>query len=172
MPIIKSFKGKTPRIADDAFIADDVVIIGDVEIGSKASIWYGTVIRGDVNFIRIGDETNIQDNCTIHVSRYDGPTIIGKGVTVGHNVLLHACTVEDYSFIGMGSTLLDYSVVKTHGMLAAGALLSPKKVIAAEELWAGMPAKLFRSMSQEEIDYIYTSRDNYVLLGQEHKNNA
>lgn len=169
MPIIKPFKGKYPKIADDAFIADDAVIIGDVEIGAKASIWYGCVIRGDVNYIRIGAGTNIQDNSTIHVSRYDGPTIIGSGITVGHKALLHACILEDYSFVGMGAVLLDGSRVNKHGMLAAGAMLAPKKIVPSGELWAGSPAKLFRSLRQEEIDYIYTSEANYIKLGQEHK---
>ncbi len=169
MAIIRSFKGISPKIADDAFIADNATIIGDVEIGSKVSIWYGCVIRGDVNHIRIGAGSNIQDNSTIHVSRYDGPTIIGTGVTVGHKALLHACTLEDHSFIGMGSVLLDGSKVRKHGMLAAGALLTPKKVVARGELWAGSPAKLFRPLKQEEIDYIYTSETNYIELGQIHK---
>ncbi|MDF3047530.1 MAG: transferase, hexapeptide repeat family protein [Candidatus Midichloriaceae bacterium] len=169
MPIIKSFKGKYPKIADDAFIADDVVIIGDVEIGSKASIWYGCVIRGDVNYIKIGKGTNIQDDSVIHVSRYNGPTIIGDGVTVGHKVLLHACTLEDYSFAGMGSILLDGSKIEKHGMLAAGALLTPNKTIPSGQLWAGSPAKLLRDMRSDEIEYIYTSERNYIILGQEHK---
>lgn len=169
MPIIKPFKGKFPKIAPDAFIADDAVIIGDVEIGSKASIWYGVIIRGDVNYIRIGANTNIQDNSTIHVSRYEGPTIVGDGVTVGHDVVLHACILEDHSFVGMKSCVLDGAKIKTHGMLAAGALLSPNKVIESGDMWAGVPAKTFRKMHQSEIDYIYTSRDNYVILGEEHK---
>jgi gamma-carbonic anhydrase len=169
MAIIKPFNGIYPKIADDAFIADDAVIIGDVEIGSKASIWYGTVVRGDVNYIRIGAGTNIQDNSTIHVSRFDGPTIIGAGVTVGHKALLHACTIHDHTFIGMGSILLDNSIVEEHGMLAAGAMLTPGKVIKSDEMWAGSPAKLFRAMKQEEIDYIYTSEKNYIELAMQHK---
>lgn len=169
MAIIKPFNGIYPKIADDAFIADDAVIIGDVEIASKASIWYGTVVRGDVNYIRIGAGTNIQDNSTIHVSRFDGPTIIGEGVTVGHKVLLHACKIHDHSFIGMCSILLDNSVVEEHGMLAAGSMLTPGKVVKSDEMWAGSPAKLFRSMKQDEIDYIYTSEENYIQLAMQHK---
>lgn len=168
MPIIKAFNGKYPKIADDAFIADDAVIIGDVEIGAKASIWYGTVVRGDVNYIRIGAGTNIQDNCTVHVSRYDGPTIIGAGITIGHNALLHACVLHDYSFVGMGSILLDGATIEKHGMLAAGAMLTPGKTIKSNELWAGSPAKIFREMKQDEVDYIYTSEQNYIKLAQEH----
>lgn len=169
MPIIRPFNGKYPKIAEDAFIADDAVIIGDVEIGSKSSIWYGCVIRADVNYIRIGEGTNIQDSSMIHVSRYNGPTIIGSGITVGHKVTLHACTLDDYSFVGMGAILLDRSEVKKHGMLAAGAMLTPKKIVPAGELWAGEPAKFFRAMSKEEIEYIYTSEKNYIKLSAEHK---
>jgi carbonic anhydrase/acetyltransferase-like protein (isoleucine patch superfamily) len=169
MPIIKSFKGKHPKIADDAFIADDAVIIGDVEISSKASIWYGCIIRGDVNSIKIGAGTNIQDGSIIHVSRYNGPIVIGNGVTVGHKVIMHACTLEDYSFVGMGSILLDGSKIEKHGMLAAGAMLTPNKVIPSGQLWAGSPAKILREMRADEIEYIYTSERNYIILGEEHK---
>lgn len=169
MAIIKSFGGKHPKIAASAFIADNAVIIGDVEIGENASIWYGCMIRGDVNYIRIGDGTNVQDNSTIHVSRYHGPTILGKGITIGHSVVLHACDLHDYSFVGMGSVLLDGSKIETHGMLAAGSLLTPNKIVAKNELWAGSPAKLFRAMKPDEIEYIYTSEQNYIRLGAEHK---
>lgn len=165
MPIIRSFKGIMPKIAEDAFIADDAVIIGDVEIASGASIWYGCVLRGDVNYIRVGENSNIQDNSTIHVSRYVGPTIIGKGVTVGHNVVLHACKLYDNSFVGMGAIVLDESKIMQHGMLAAGAVLTGKTVPAGE-LWMGMPAAFARKIRQDEIDYIYTSSANYVELAQ------
>lgn len=168
MPTILPYKGKYPKIAEDAFIAANAVIIGDVEIGSKASIWYGCVVRGDVNHIRIGEGTNIQDGTIIHVNRNDGPTIIGKGVTVGHLALLHACILHDHSFVGMGSKVIDNAVVETNGMVAAGALISPKKVVGRNQLWAGVPAKFFRELSQEEIDYIKISESNYIKLATEH----
>lgn len=168
MPVILPYKGKYPKIAEDAFIAANAVIIGDVEIGSKASIWYGCVVRGDVHHIRIGEGTNIQDGTVIHVNRNDGPTIIGKGVTVGHMALLHACILEDHCFVGMGSKVIDNAVVKTHGMVAAGALISPNKVVDSKQLWAGVPGKFFRELSQQEIDYIKISEDNYVKLASEH----
>src|SRR5215469_4419758 len=105
--MIKSYRGITPTIAKDAFIAEGAVVIGDVHIGSKSNVWFGCVIRGDVNRIRIGERTNIQDGTIIHVTRETGPTTIGSGITVGHSVLLHACTLEDNCFIGMHSTIMD-----------------------------------------------------------------
>jgi carbonic anhydrase/acetyltransferase-like protein (isoleucine patch superfamily) len=169
MPIIRAYNGVSPRIANDAFIAEDAVIIGDVVIESGASIWYGCILRGDVNYIRIGKNTNIQDGSTIHVSRYEGPTVVGQGVTVGHDVTLHACTLEDHSFVGMGAIILDGAIVNTHAMLAAGGLLSPRKVIPSSELWAGTPAKLMRTLSEEEIKYIRTSENNYVELAHNYR---
>ncbi len=169
MAIIQSYNGKHPKIADSAFIAENAVIIGDVEIGHDASIWYGCVIRGDVNYIRIGAGSNIQDNSTIHVSRYHGPTIVGSGVTVGHKVLLHACILEDHSFVGMGAILLDKSKVESQAMIAAGALLAPNKVVPQNQIWAGNPAKFFRNLRQDETDYIYTSEKNYIELAQIYK---
>lgn len=168
MAIILPYKGKLPKIAEDAFVAPNAVIIGDVEIASKANIWFGCVVRGDVHHIRIGEGTNIQDGTVIHVNRNNGPTIIGKYVTVGHQALLHACHLNDYSFIGMGAKVIDYAVVESHAMVAAGALISPKKIVKSHQLWAGVPAKFFRDMTQAEIDYIQISADNYIKLAGEH----
>jgi len=169
MAIILPYKDKHPKIDKTAFVAENAVIIGDVEIGPNASVWFGCVIRGDVNYIRIGEGSNIQDATTIHVNRKDGPTIIGKGVTVGHKVLLHACILEDYSFIGMGAQIIDYALVKIHAMVAAGSLITPKKVVETGELWAGVPAKFFRKLTDEEINYIATSERNYINLANEYK---
>jgi carbonic anhydrase/acetyltransferase-like protein (isoleucine patch superfamily) len=168
-PLILPFQEKTPRIAEDAFIAPGAVIIGDVEIGSKTSVWFGCVIRGDVCHIRIGERTNIQDNTVIHVTRKTGPTIIGSGITIGHNALLHACTLKDDCFIGMGATVMDDAIVESGGMLAAGALLTPGKTVPSGELWAGNPAKLFRPLKQQETDFIPVSAQNYVELGQSYR---
>ena len=126
-----------PRIAPDAFIAPNAVIIGDVEIGSQTNVWFNCVIRGDVNTIRIGNRTNIQDGTVIHVTRKTGPTKIGSGVTIGHMVLLHACTLEDNSFVGMQSTIMDNAVVESGGMVAAGAIVTPNKRIPRGQIWAG-----------------------------------
>lgn len=169
MATILPYNGVYPRIADDAFISPSAVIIGDVEIGAKASIWYGCVVRGDVNHIRIGEGTNIQDGTVIHVNRIDGPTIIGNGVTVGHMALLHACIIGDHAFIGMGARIIDYVHIESKAMVAAAALMSPRKVVKSGELWAGVPAKFFRSLTPEEIEYIWASEKNYINLAAEHR---
>jgi gamma-carbonic anhydrase len=166
---IYHYRGVWPTIHPTAFIAPGVVIIGDVHIGAETNIWYGCVIRGDVNAIRIGERTNVQDGTVIHVTRKTGPTSIGSGITIGHKALIHACTLEDECFVGMGSTLLDFSVVKRHGMLAAGAVLTPKKVVQSGELWAGNPAKLLRPLSESDIAFFADSAQHYVNLGQEYK---
>ena len=168
-PIILPYKGVMPKIADDVFVAPDAVIIGDVEIGSKTNIWFGCVIRGDVNTIRIGEKTNIQDGTVIHVTRKTGPTKIGSGVTIGHRALLHACTLEDNSFIGMHATVMDGAVVESGGMVAAGALVAPNKKVPEGQIWGGNPAKFLRDMKQEEKDFIAISTDNYVRLAEEYK---
>lgn len=169
MTLILPYNNKFPKIAADAFIAPNAVIIGDVEIGSKSSVWYGVVIRGDVHHVRIGNSTNIQDGTVIHVSRYEGPTIIGNGVTIGHQALLHACTLEDYSFVGMAAQVIDQVRVERHAMVAAGSLIPPRKIVKSGQLWAGVPARLLRELKQEEIDYIKTSELNYIKLAEEHR---
>lgn len=158
-----------PKIADDAFIAPNAVIIGDVEIGSKSNVWFNCVIRGDVNIIRIGERTNIQDGTVIHVTRKTGPTKIGSGVTIGHMALLHACTLEDGSFIGMQSTVMDGAVVESGAMVAAGAIVTPNKRIPKGQIWAGNPAKYLRDLKPQEAEFIKISEDNYVRLAGEYK---
>ena len=161
-PIILPYKGIHPTIHPSAFIAPGAVVIGNVTIGPEVGVWFGCVIRGDVQSISIGARTNIQDGTVIHVTRGDGPTSIGAGITIGHRALLHACTLEDGCFIGMGATILDRATVQTGGMLAAGAVLAPGKTVPYGELWAGNPAKLMRPMRQQEIDFIPISEENYV----------
>ena len=167
-PLILPYKGIMPRIAEGVFLAPTAVIIGDVTIGAGSSVWFGAVIRGDVMPITIGERTNIQDNSVIHVTRKVGPTIIGSGVTIGHAVVLHACTVMDNAFIGMRATMLDHSTVETGGMLAAGALLTPRKTVKVGELWASSPATLMRPMSEAESAFIPVSAQNYVELAAEY----
>lgn len=168
-PIILPYKGIHPKIHDSAFIAPSAVIIGDVEIGEDSNIWFGCVIRGDVNSIRIGARTNIQDGTVIHVTRETGPTQIGSGITIGHRALLHACTLKDDCFVGMGATLLDGATVESGGYLAAGALLTPNKTVPKGELWAGNPAKFFRPLKPEESEYIAFSAPHYVELSKKYK---
>ncbi len=157
-----------PTIHPEAWIAPGAVVIGDVEIGKDTNVWFGCVIRGDVNTIRIGERTNIQDGTVIHVTRKTGPTQIGSGITIGHSALLHACTLEDDSFIGMHATVMDGAVVESGGMVAAGGLLTPGKRVVSGQLWAGNPAKFFRDMRQEELDFIPDSAAHYVKLAKEY----
>lgn len=165
-PIILPYKGKLPKIHPTAFIAPGAVVIGDVEISAETNVWFGCVIRGDVNTIRIGSRTNIQDGTVVHVTHKTAPTVIGSDITIGHKAIIHGCTLQDGSFVGMGATVMDAAVVETGGMLAAGALLTPNKRIKGGELWAGSPAKYFRDMSREESEFIYISAKHYVELGQ------
>ncbi len=179
MKNILTYRGVVPQIDETAFIASTAIISGDVVIGKNVGVWYGCVIRGDVAKIRIGDYTNIQDNTVIHVTRANhaqnktgdegGPTIIGKGVTIGHSAIIHACIIEDYAFIGMGSIIMDLARVEKYGMLAAGAVLTPGKVVNSGQIWAGNPAKYFRDLNQKELDYIKTSAENYMELAAEYK---
>jgi carbonic anhydrase/acetyltransferase-like protein (isoleucine patch superfamily) len=161
-PLILPYNGIYPRIARDAFIAPGAIIVGDVEIGSKSSIWFGSVIRGDVAKIVIGEETNIQDGSVIHVTRNGVNTIIGSGVTIGHKALLHGCVINDGAFIGMGSILMDKSIVESGAMVAAGSLVAAKKIVKTGEVWAGNPAKFFRNIKEEEIKHIAISAANYA----------
>jgi hypothetical protein len=147
---VYAFEDMTPVIAPDAFIAPTAVIIGDVVIGPESGIWFHCVLRGDMNIIRIGQRTNIQDGTVVHIDSGGFQTIIGNDVTVGHSAVLHACTLEDWAFVGIGSTVLDGAVIKRGGMLGAGGLLTPGKVIGENELWTGSPAKLKRVMEPDE----------------------
>lgn len=167
--IILPYNGVWPRIADSAFVAPGAVVAGDVTIGEEANIWFGCVMRGDVQSISIGARTNIQDGTVIHVTREIGPTVIGDEVTVGHMALIHAATVKDRAFVGMGSRMLDFSVIEAGGYLAAGAVLTPRKTVPSGELWAGNPAKMLRAVSEAEADWIPKSAEHYVKLAMNYK---
>ncbi len=162
---IESFLGHTPTIDETAFIAKSAAIIGAVEIGKDCSIWHQTTIRGDANYIKIGEGTNIQDNSVIHIDSTQFPTIIGDFVTIGHSAIVHACTLETHSFIGMGSIIMDGSFVSSFSMVAAGALVTPGKKIPKGELWAGSPAKKMRDLNAREFKMIEISAKRYVEIG-------
>jgi carbonic anhydrase/acetyltransferase-like protein (isoleucine patch superfamily) len=176
--MIYSVLNFTPQIGNNCFIAPNAVIAGDVAIGKNSSVWFGCLIRGDVAPITIGSNTNIQDGTTVHVSRANhiqngtkdklGVTVIGNNVTVGHNCIIHACTIANNTFIGMGSILLDLSEMEENSMLAAGSLLTGGKIVKSGELWAGRPAKFMRFLTEEEIAYIGTSANNYKLLSEQY----
>ncbi|MET0155029.1 MAG: gamma carbonic anhydrase family protein [Rickettsiales bacterium] len=156
------YSGVAPSIAQGAYVAPNAYVIGDVTVGSGSGIWFGCTVRGDVAYVRIGENTNIQDGTVIHVTRGGHPTIIGNGVTVGHKALLHACRLEDACFIGMGAIVMDDAVVETGAMVAAGALVTPGKRVPTGEIWAGNPARFFRMLTSAETTHIAASRDNYV----------
>lgn len=160
--IILPYKGIYPTIDERAFIAPGAVVIGDVHIGPETGVWFGVVIRGDVNRIRIGARTNIQDGTIIHVTRKTGPTTIGSGITIGHQVLLHACTLEDDCFVGMGATIIDDAVVESGAFVAAGSVVTPRKRILKGQMWGGNPAKYMRDLTPEEAAFIPVSAENYV----------
>ena len=147
---IFEFEGKTPKIAPDAFIAPSAVIIGDVEIGAETGVWFHCLLRGDMNIIRVGARTNIQDATVVHVDSGGMSCHIGDDVTVGHNAVIHACTLRNRAFVGIAATVLDGAVIEEGGMLGAGGLLTPGKAIGRNELWVGAPARLLRTMSDEE----------------------
>lgn len=175
MSNIRSFESNTPKIADDAWVDDTAVIIGDVRIGSHSSIWPLSVIRGDVHRIRIGTESNIQDGCILHVSRDSqylpggSPLWLGDRVTVGHKVILHGCEIANGCFIGMGCTILDGAVLEPKVMLGAGSLVASGKRLEGGYLWLGAPARRVRPLTEKELEYMDYSADHYLRLMQRHR---
>ena len=162
------FKAIWPTIDHTAFVFPGAQVNGDVHIGAGSSIWHNTVIRGDVNYIRIGKKTNVQDGTVIHVSTNTFPTIIGDNVLVAHGCMLHGAILKDNSFVGMNSTVMDGATVESDGMLAAGSLLTPGKTVKSGELWAGSPAKFIRSLTKQEIDKNRFMADHYRKLAEQH----
>lgn len=164
--LIVPFNGFTPKIDKSAFIAPNATLIGEVEIGANCSIWFGAVLRGDGPGIRIGDNSNIQDGVVIHIASRGVGTVVGRNVTVGHLALLHACEVQDDSFIGMHSTVLDEAVVESGAMVAAGAVVTPRKIVRRGELWAGNPAVKMRDITEKDLESFRRSAAGYVRLAQ------
>lgn len=157
-PYQKSF----PKLHDSVFLASGSKIIGDVEIGQNSSVWYNTVIRGDVHYIKIGHMTNVQDNSMLHVTNGKFPLNIGDKVTIGHSVTLHGCILKDNCLIGMGAIILDGAVVESNSMVAAGAVIKPGFTVPSGKLVGGIPAKVIRDLSQEEIEDLQSSAERYV----------
>ncbi len=170
--MIKPFNTVYPKINETAFIADDAIVIGDVEIGEDASVWYGSIIRGDVNFIRIGARTNIQDGTIIHVSSKAHSTILEDEITVGHRVTLHGCYVERGCLIGIGAILMDGVRVGANSLVGAGSLLTPGTQIPPRSLVLGSPAKVKRELTADELAYLDKSWRNYVELKRHYSTTA
>ncbi|MSP16723.1 MAG: gamma carbonic anhydrase family protein [Myxococcales bacterium] len=164
MALLRSFEGITPVVGEGTFLADTAVLVGDVQVGARSSIWFGAVLRGDVFHIRIGDETSIQDQTVIHVTHGQSPTLIGNRVTIGHAVTLHGCVVRDRCLIGMGATLLDHAEIGERSIVAAGALVTPGTRIPPGTLALGSPARPKRDLTAEELAWLETSADHYVEL--------
>ncbi|MBI3586321.1 MAG: gamma carbonic anhydrase family protein [Ignavibacteriales bacterium] len=160
--LIITYRGITPKIHESVFIADGARIIGDVEIGRDSSVWFNTVIRGDVHYIRIGERTNIQDNSVLHVTHEKYPLHIGSNVTIGHGAIVHAATVKDYCLIGMGAKVLDNAIVGPYAFVAAGALVLEDFVVPEGALVAGVPATIKRMLTEEEKEGLAQSAQNYI----------
>ncbi|MCC7275425.1 MAG: gamma carbonic anhydrase family protein [Alphaproteobacteria bacterium] len=168
--ILIPFRGKYPRVAPDAFVAPTAVLIGDVEVGPEAGIWFGCVLRADTNTIRIGARSNIQDGTIIHVNPGEAwATVIGEDVTVGHLCLIHAARLESGAFVGMKAAVIDGAVVEGGAMVAAGALVTPNKRVPSGELWAGSPAAFKRKISPEDARGFATTSVRYVEFARQYR---
>ena len=163
MPIIKPVNGKSPQIPEDCYIAENATIVGDVIMGTQCSVWFNAVIRGDVNFIKMGNKVNVQDGAVIHATYLTSPTSIGNNVSIGHNAIVHGCTIHDNVLVGMGSIIMDDCVVESNSIIAAGAVVTKNTRVEAGSIYAGVPAKKVKDISKElisgEIDRI---ANNYI----------
>ena len=163
MKIIKAVKGKFPQIPEDCYVAENATIVGEVSMGKNCSVWFNAVIRGDVHFIKMGDKVNVQDGAVIHATYQKSPTTIGNNVSIGHNAIVHGCTIKDNVLIGMGSIIMDDCVIESNSIVAAGAVVSKNTIVESGTIYAGIPAKKIKDISKElisgEIDRI---ANNYV----------
>ncbi|MGB1042181.1 MAG: gamma carbonic anhydrase family protein [Tenacibaculum sp.] len=163
MKIIKSVNGKSPQIPEDCYVAENATIVGDVQMGKECSVWFNAVIRGDVHYIKMGDKVNVQDGAVIHATYQKSPTTIGNNVSIGHNAIVHGCTIHDNVLVGMGSIIMDDCIVESNAIIAAGAVVTKNTRVESGSIYAGVPAKKVKDISQElisgEIDRI---SNNYV----------
>ena len=166
--MIRSFQGIKPTIPSSCFIEETGIVIGDVVLGENCSVWFHAVIRGDVNYIRLGSRTNVQDLCTLHVTRDTHPLIIGDEVTIGHSVVLHGCTIKDRVLIGMGAIVMDGAIVGEDSVVGAGALITEGTIVPPKSLVLGSPAKVKRPVTDQELKWIKESADNYVTYANQY----
>lgn len=163
MPLIKSVRGKYPTIPEDCFIAENATVVGDVVMGNLCSIWFSAVVRGDVNFIKMGNKVNVQDGAVIHGTYETAPTTIGNNVSIGHNAIVHGCTINDNVLIGMGSIVMDNCVIESNCIIAAGAVVTKNTRVEAGSIYAGVPAKKVKDISPELVSgEINRIANNYI----------
>ncbi|MBF0299827.1 MAG: gamma carbonic anhydrase family protein [Oligoflexia bacterium] len=162
MALIKSVRGIHPKWGNNCYFSENATILGDVILGDNCSVWFNTVIRGDVHSIHIGNNTNIQDGTIIHCTYLNAKTIIGSNVTIGHNVIIHGCTIEDNVLIGMGAIIMDNAIIKSHSIVAAGAVVLEDTIVESQTLYGGLPAKKIKNISNEQINKIETMAQNYI----------
>jgi carbonic anhydrase/acetyltransferase-like protein (isoleucine patch superfamily) len=163
MPIIKPVNGKLPQIPDDCYVAENATIVGDVIMGNQCSVWFSSVIRGDVHYIKMGNKVNVQDGAVIHATYQKSPTNIGNNVSIGHNAIVHGCTIHDNVLVGMGSIIMDDCIVESNSIIAAGAVVTKKTRVESGSIYAGVPAKKVKDISEELISgEINRIADNYI----------
>lgn len=163
MALIKELLGKTPQIGNDTFLAETATIIGDVTMGKECSIWYNAVIRGDVNYIKMGDKVNVQDNAMLHCTYEKFPLVIGNNVSIGHNAIVHGCTIHDNVLIGMGAIVMDDCLVESNSIVGAGSVVTQGTHIKSGEVWAGTPARKIKDTSTELLEgEVNRIANNYV----------
>ncbi len=170
--VIRTFQGVKPTIPDSCFIEDTAVVIGDVVMGEECSVWFNAVIRGDVHHIRIGNRTNVQDLCMLHVTHDTHPLIIGNEVTIGHSVVLHGCTIKDRVLVGMGAIIMDGAVIGEDSVVGAGALVVEGTVVPPNSLILGSPARVRRGVSEAELAWIKESAANYVKYARQYTDDS
>ena len=163
MRIIKTVNGKTPQIPEDCYVAENATIVGEVSLGKQCSVWFNAVIRGDVHFINIGNKVNIQDGAVIHATYQKSPTTIGNNVSIGHNAIVHGCTIHDNVLVGMGSIIMDDCIVESNSIIAAGAVVTKNTHVEEGSIYAGIPARKVKDISKELISgEINRIANNYV----------
>ena len=163
MPVIKPVREKSPQIPNDCFIAENATIVGNVTMGSQCSVWFSAVVRGDVNYIKMGNKVNVQDGAVIHGTYKTSPTTIGNNVSIGHNALVHGCTIHDNVLVGMGSIIMDNCIIESNCIIAAGAVITKNTTVKAGSIYAGVPAKKVKNISPELVSgEINRIANNYI----------
>ena len=161
MALIKSVRGLEPKFGKNCYLADNATVVGEVEMGDNCSVWFNAVVRGDVHYIKIGDNTNIQDGAVIHCTYQKAPTVIGNNVSIAHNAIVHGCTIENNVLIGMGAIVMDHAIVKSGSIIAAGAVVLPKTVVESGYIYAGMPARRVKEIDGDLKEIFIKTANNY-----------